>query len=70
MKVIHILPNHSNKATGGTEIYILNLAKQLISSGHEIVIVSPSNNAETETFTVEGILVIASPAIQKEQSRF
>ena len=63
MKICHFLPWYSPARIGGTEIYILQLSKDLIDQNHEVLIICPSSASEIEKFQVRGIEVIASPYI-------
>lgn len=68
MKVCHFLPWYSPANKGGTEIYILNLCKLLMSVGEEVLIICPSKDKITEEFKIDGISIIATPAIVMEQT--
>lgn len=67
MRIIQLLPWHSISTKGGTEIYILNLSKQIINANHEVLIICPSNDLNTKKFSVEGINVIETPSIIMDQ---
>ncbi len=59
MKVIHTLDHFLPEQIGGTEVYIVSLAKSLINHEIESVVVIPNyGKNENETYNVESIRVI------------
>lgn len=63
MKICQFLPWYSPAKVGGTEIYILQLSKKLVENNQDVLIICPSETAETQNFNVQGIPVIASSHI-------
>lgn len=61
MKIVHFLPFFSPHTKGGTEIFLLGLAKSQIDNGHEIQILCPNMKEETASDLVEGIRVTYFP---------
>lgn len=42
MKIVQVIENFFPNSIGGTETYVLNVAKNFISEGHEVHVVAPS----------------------------
>ena len=59
MKIVLALHHFLPEFVGGTEIYVANLAKQLIQKGNEVVVVVPNLGMDiTEEYLFEGLRVI------------
>ena len=63
MKICYFLPWYSPAGTGGTEIYMVELAKKMLVAGTEVIMICPGIRPVEEHFFVAGIPVIASPSI-------
>ena len=66
MKVCHFLPWYSPARIGGTEIYMLQLSKELIKKNNQALIICPASKGVTEKFEVDNIAVVASEFIIEE----
>ena len=61
MKILHFLPFFSPHAKGGTEIFLLNLARSQIENGHEVQIICPNTKEEAAFDHIEGIRITYFP---------
>jgi glycosyltransferase involved in cell wall biosynthesis len=57
MKIVHVSPGYYPHPSGGTEAYVASLAAHLNWSGHEVVIVAPSQDGHESVYLHEGISV-------------
>lgn len=55
MKIFHLLPWYSPFSKGGTEQFMINLAKDQKKLGHEVTILCPNNKEEDSFTTIEDI---------------
>ena len=60
MKIIHFLPWYSPHTLGGTELFILKIAKEQKKDGHEVEIICPNIKLEDEFDEIDGIKVIVT----------
>lgn len=59
MKIAHILNHFLPNHIAGTEVYALNLGKELMANGHEVIFIIPNyHSAQTEEYIVDGMRVI------------
>ena len=61
MKILHFLPFFSPHTKGGTEIFLLSLAKSQIENGHEVQILCPNMKEEVAFDFIEGIRITRFP---------
>jgi hypothetical protein len=59
MKLVFCLHHFLPEFVGGTEIYVANLAKQLVQKGNQVVVIIPNlGTNSTDEYFHEGIRVI------------
>lgn len=56
MKIVQVIENFFPNSIGGTETYVLNVAKNFISEGHEVHVVAPSVSG-AKKYNYDGINV-------------
>jgi len=62
MKILHFLPWHSPRTRGGTEIFLLKLAKLQQSRGDEVALIAPNEANVVAHDDVEGIRSMFFPS--------
>lgn len=61
MKILHFLPFFSPHTKGGTEIFLLSLARSQFENGHEVQIICPNMKEEVAFDCIEGIRITYFP---------
>src|SRR5688500_9084835 len=61
MRILHFLPWHSPRTRGGTEIFLMQLAKLQQSRGDEVSIIAPNNTRVSGHEQVDGVGVRSFP---------
>ena len=61
MKILHFLPFFSPHAKGGTEIFLLNLARAQVEHGHQVQIICPNTSQEAAGDRIEEIPITYFP---------
>lgn len=70
MKIILCLHHFLPEVVGGTEIYVVSLAKQLLQNQNEVVVIVPNLGInKTEDYLYDGIRVIKYAENSKEDNR-
>lgn len=61
MRILHFLPFFSPHTKGGTEVFLLNLARAQTEGGHEVHIICPNTKEEAAFDYIEGIRITYFP---------
>ena len=61
MIIVHFIPWHFIYNNGGTEIYVIKLARYQSATGNKVIIVSPNINNESRSYNIDDISVYCYP---------